>query len=361
MTDSLQFRPNCLNKDRIRLWIPASSSAHTLPLALHNKKLHVLLSSVRESTRNTYGTGLACYHLFCDKYKLPWSNRAPASPELISAFVAYLAGHYSASSINNYLSGVRLWHLVHSQPWRINQTELHSLLRGARLLQPQPKQQRQPLLLKDIQAIMQKLELDKPLPAAAFACLTTTFFSCARLGEFTILTLKSFNPNKYITPNGVSVIQDIKGESTTTFHLPQTKTNPFGENVYWKSQPFSCDPEKALINHLVVNKPLPHHHLFSYKVKGKHRPLTRNAFLVTIKEAAQKAGIAFHFGHSLRIGGTLEYLIRGVPLEVIKRQGRWKSDAFALYLRNHAQVLSPYLSHNISVQNSLLQAIQPPL
>ncbi|KAG2057448.1 hypothetical protein BDR06DRAFT_179454 [Suillus hirtellus] len=48
-------------------------------------------------------------------------------------------------------------------------------------------------------------------------------------------------------------------------------------------------------------------------------------------------------GHGIRIGGTLEYLLRGVPFETVKTMGRWNSDSFLLYLRKHAVILAPYL------------------
>ena len=47
-------------------------------------------------------------------------------------------------------------------------------------------------------------------------------------------------------------------------------------------------------------------------------------------------------GHSIRIGSTLEYLLCGLPFEVMKAKGRWNSDPFHQYLRNHAKVPAPY-------------------
>ncbi|KAF8958928.1 hypothetical protein BDZ97DRAFT_1667759, partial [Flammula alnicola] len=43
------------------------------------------------------------------------------------------------------------------------------------------------------------------------------------------------------------------------------------------------------------------------------------------------------------IGSTLEYLLRGVPFEVMKVKGRWASDAFIKYLTKHSQILAPYM------------------
>lgn len=64
-----------------------------------------------------------------------------------------------------------------------------------------------------------------------------------------------------------------------------------------------------------------------------------------IKEAAQKTSIPYVYGHSLRIGATLEYLKQGIPFEVVKRHGRWSGESFAIYLQQHAQIIGPYLSN----------------
>jgi hypothetical protein len=50
--------------------------------------------------------------------------------------------------------------------------------------------------------------------------------------------------------------------------------------------------------------------------------------------------------HAFWVGGTLEYLLQGVPFEVVKSHGRWKGDAFQLYLCKHAQVVASYIQAN---------------
>ena len=37
-------------------------------------------------------------------------------------------------------------------------------------------------------------------------------------------------------------------------------------------------------------------------------------------------------GHGIQIGGTLEFLLCGVPFNVMKALGCWLSDTFMLYL-----------------------------
>jgi hypothetical protein len=92
-----------------------------------------------------------------------------------------------------------------------------------------------------------------------------------------------------------------------------------------------------------INKPPSNGHLFAYKWKFGHRPLTKKTFIGRLAQAVQDAGEDPLQGHGIQIGSTLEYLLRGISMETVKVIGWWASDAFILYLRKHAQVLAPYL------------------
>jgi hypothetical protein len=63
-------------------------------------------------------------------------------------------------------------------------------------------------------------------------------------------------------------------------------------------------------------------------------------------------------GHGIRIGATLEYLLRGLSLETVKAKGRWQSEAFTIYLRKHAQVMAPYMQADL--QQQFMGFIMPP-
>jgi hypothetical protein len=235
------------------------------------------------------------------------------------------------------------------------------MLKGARKSTPEalklPK--RQPLLIADILAVRAQLDLSIPLDAAFFACLTTTFFTASRLGEFTIQNLNSFNAEAHIKVANVQHnITDRNGNIVTTFHLPQTKIVPKergGETVFWAQQEGHSDPSAALTNHLEINQPPQLAHLFAYRHNGAHRPLTKHTFLTRLKKALNSAGRPMKHGHSIRIGATLEYLLRGVPFEAMKSIGRWSSDSFSLYLRKHAQILAPYVQANPDLHQRISQ------
>jgi hypothetical protein len=62
-------------------------------------------------------------------------------------------------------------------------------------------------------------------------------------------------------------------------------------------------------------------HLFAHRHGTGFRPLTKCSFLNHINAVAALLGLEPLKGHGVRIGGTLEYLLRGLPFDVVKSIG----------------------------------------
>jgi len=169
-----------------------------------------------------------------------------------------------------------------------------------------------------ILAIWGQLQLDKPWDAAVYSCLTTAFYAAVHLGEFTLPNLKAFNKETHIKPSDIRIEHDRNGLHSTVFHIPRTKTSIHGEDVSWSKQAGDTDPEAALAHHLALNKPPADGHLFSYLKDSRFCPLTKSTFIRTVAEAARKVGLNPQQGHGIRIGSTLEYLLRGTPFASAK-------------------------------------------
>ena len=117
-----------------------------------------------------------------------------------------------------------------------------------------------------------------------------------------------------------------------------------GESLYWAKQDGASDPEEALLRHLEFNNPPANFHLFGYSNnQGVITPMTKKTFTARVSKAASIAGLTRIKGHSIRIGATLEYLLRGIPFDVMKVKGQWNSDTFHKYLHDHARVMAPYM------------------
>jgi hypothetical protein len=243
----------------------------------------------------------------------------------------------------------------------MNAAEMKAALDGAAILAPPSSRmpKRAPVTLDIISALVTKFDLSKPLDAAVFACLTTTFFSAARLGEFTLTSLKAFDPRQHVKLADMHYNQDRNGLRVTVFSLPRTKCAVDGEDVYWASQQGTYDPQAALTNHFKVNNPPRYQALFSWRHPKGVRPLTRTEFLNRINLAATELGLESLKGHGIRIGATLEYLLRGVPFDVVKSIGRWSGDSFRLYLRQHAVILAPFIQ-GTPIMDSFTRYTMPP-
>ncbi|KAJ3513562.1 hypothetical protein NMY22_g15006 [Coprinellus aureogranulatus] len=335
-----ELRPHVLARERLRLWIPLDARNQldlngtpiNLPQSDMERITEVLKEAWAESTREVYGSGLLTYHVFADIRKLTERQRAPAKKVVLAAFISDLAGAYSASTIRNYICGLRAWHILHGLEWDVCVEEIEALLRAANRIAPARKKKRQPFTIDYISTLRCGLDLESNnLHIAVFACLTTTFYSASRLGEFTVKTLKganAFNPNIHIKPSDVRVEMDENGLESTVFH---------------------------------TNRPDPNGPLFAYR-EGKHdklKPLTKAKFIEVIHNTADLTGLEHLQGHGIRIGSTLEYLLRGVPFDVMKVKGRWASDSFQIYLRKHAQILAPYMQARSHQHQEFVRIVMP--
>lgn len=358
------LRPHCLARERLLRWQPPPSANASTGSPLDRRRVFdVAAHAWSENTRQTYGSGLLIFHAFCDANAIAEDTRAPADRALVSLFIANLAGSYSVSAITNYIAALAAWHTLHGLSWCTNEAEVMILIKGAARLAPARKALRPPFTVSMLSAVLSQCSQTVPVDCAFAAALTTCFWGTARLGEIVIPKQGAFDCAKHPTPAHVHTRQDARGNLLTSIHIPSTKAAQLdGEDIYWAPQPGILDPAAAMKRHLAVNSPSPTTHLFAYRTaSGNSHPLTRNTFLSRLKSAALAAGVTIPTGgHSIRIGSTTEYLLRGIPFDVVRAKGRWKSDSFYLYLRHHADVIAPYLQANADALAELSRRIAMP-
>ncbi|KAF8962778.1 hypothetical protein BDZ97DRAFT_1662452, partial [Flammula alnicola] len=190
-------RPHCLCTDRIHLWLPVAPNPASAPVGyalsspdIAARVLDLLSLAWTAETRSGYGTGLLVFHVFCDGKVPPVPDhlRGPASEALILEFIASCAASFAGDSVSVYVNGVKAWHTVHGMPWLTDKVRLRTALMAATKLVPESSKrpERPPLLLQEIVAIHDHLDLTTGMDAAIYACLTTAFWACTRLGEFTV-------------------------------------------------------------------------------------------------------------------------------------------------------------------------------
>lgn len=199
---------------------------------------------------------------------------------------------------------------------------MESILKAAMALtSPSFKQiPRDPYTLDSISLLLAAIDCSQPLGTALTACFTSAFWGVAWVGELTLPNLCSINNARHIKPSNVHHFSDQIGLPITAVFLQETKLNPASEAIYWATQP--------RIQTLMV----PSH----------------TTYVSTIPPLMV---------HSLHIGGTLEYLFRGVAFDVVKAKGHWSSEAFLIYLQKHAEIKAPYMQVQPAVDSTFIQYI----
>ncbi|KAG2748866.1 hypothetical protein P692DRAFT_20683728, partial [Suillus brevipes Sb2] len=132
------LRPHCSAKDRLRLWRPATDDSHSSPLPHEDAQRiqNVMIHAWAGSTQEAYGSGILAFHVYCDSKSIGEPSRAPASSELIAAFISDLAGSYSGKTIASYVHGVRAWHILHGKSWSLDDDRIDTMLKAAKNLTP---------------------------------------------------------------------------------------------------------------------------------------------------------------------------------------------------------------------------------
>lgn len=77
--------------------------------------------------------------------------------------------------------------------------------------------------------------------------------------------------------------------------------------------------------------------------------MAKKAFIDQINAIMTSLGKDNLKGHGIQIGGTLEFLLWGVPFNFVKSLGCWSSDAFILYLHQYVIIIEHSESYNSHV------------
>ncbi|RXW17778.1 hypothetical protein EST38_g8068 [Candolleomyces aberdarensis] len=354
------LRPAVAARDRISHWVtPFSLSQLDSMRAKISfdsiRKINIAaVSSLAETTRTGYGSGLLRFTEFCDREGISEYSRMPASSTLLAAFVADQASKTSSSSINSWMSAVRAWHIINNAPWHGSSEFVAQVKLGASRMAPvsSKKSPRNPVTLEHILALQKNLNPSDSFDAAVWAVACIAFWSCCRLGELTVSSEKSFSPRLNVDRSSAAVTFSTSlptssssrssPQESLSFHIPWTKvTKDAGADIHVVGHD-RCSPTRAMSNHLKVNASAPpSSHLFSYQTEsGRWAPMVKSKFLDRCHSIWSSLGLLRVHGHSFRIGGATELLLGGMPPHVVASVGRWKSLAFLLYWRRVSDIIS---------------------
>ncbi|CAH1253130.1 Hypp1093 [Branchiostoma lanceolatum] len=312
--------------------------SHLVFLSLPDELLRILERDALRSqqvafalgTQANHRTEFRAYQLFCSFFDLP---PLPANPHQLACYAQFLSRSMkSPASISQYLSAVNLLHKMNGlPPCSTSSFEIQQTLRGIKKTLAQQPRERHPLTPEVLLTLRSSLDLSLPQDLTLWSAILIAFFSYLRKSNLVPPSSTKFDPIKHLSRQAILV-----AKSSLLVNVSWSKTLQARERTI--SIPVLAIPGHPLCpvtayRRMVAALPgQPGDPAFllpgrSFLTASKFE----KAFSALITNAGFPKG---HFTpHDLRRGGYTLAFEAGVPRELRRVHGDWKSDADLLYLK----------------------------
>jgi hypothetical protein len=297
-------------------------------------------------TSHNYDYAIKRYLKFAASVGFSEKQALPASEELLLLFVCEGLGRTGPGTAKNNLSALRSWHVKHRLPWK--RPECMGLVSKA-LTEFWPRdvkkpKQRPPIKSSMVTMLAEAWRDGSPRHVCALAIAVAAWSGQCRLGELLPPSPSSLDPKRI--PRRSSWSGSKTNRRASEIQLPWTKTTRFnGATVFLVDQRDPLNATVAMSNHFKASPLDSNSFLCEYKSGRRSKVLGKEEFLEMCNSVWTNAGIPRITGHSFRIGGTTALLCSGVHPEIVKKMGRWTSDAFLQYWRSLGQLFAQHASN----------------
>jgi hypothetical protein len=332
----------------------ANSSAINVPLIPKNlalvqarNRLELALAhSHAPKTSKNYGYAVRRYVQFAASIGFSEDDAFPASEELILLWICEGLGKTGPGTAKQNLAALRAWHLKHRLPW--HRPECVPFISKA-LREFWPRESRKPAMRPPITSAMISMLITawqggSPKELCALAIAIAAWCGQCRLGELLPESLRSLDRKRIPRRshwNGPSP----SDPDSSVLTLPWTKTKLFdGDQIFLLRQRHPLNATTALSRHFIASPLSPDHFLCQFGTVQTASFLCKESFMEMCNVIWSKEGLPRITGHSFRIGGTTALLCSGVNPDVVKKLGRWSSDAFLTYWRSLGHLFSKHAS-----------------
>ena len=294
-------------------------------------------------TRKTYSTSVKSYTFFCAVRGI--QPAFPATTETLCDWVCHLSNKRPKNkTIKAYITGVRSMHvdMGYGDLSAFHSPQLERVIAGLRRMRGEAGTRERRPITKDL--LLQMLpyfdrKTREGVTLHASFCLA--FAAFLRVGEFTYSAKDLEDPDFsqwFLTRRSVTLHEDH-----LELTLPASKTDPFRQGI---TLTIAASGDEACPVEAIRQ-------LFKWEAPS-NSPLFQwdNAFtrqLVTnkLREVLALLGVEGHYsGHSFRRGAATSAREAGLSSEEIQLLGRWKSDAYRLYIVTHpAHILAASRRH----------------
>jgi hypothetical protein len=292
------------------------------------------------NTRKTYSTGQQSFINYTRLHSLYNPNGAilPATQPTIMCWVASLAGRVQPKTIKAYLSAVCSLHVDADLPFSICESPVvQRLICGIKRFHgEQDRKPVQPIARPLLLAILAQLRPGViPGHTTLYAVYCLAYAGLLRSGEITVGS-RDKDSSLNLARDSMQFYPDFENCTHITLTLPGSKNDPFrkGITITIATAPGTPLCPVTAVKRLFTELPRAGSAPLFEGLDGK--PLHYKAFVAGIHSSLEAAGInpKRFAGHSFRRGTASEAAATGFSNYEIQLLGRWRSDAYKLYIEN---------------------------
>lgn len=297
----------------------------------------LLSSALTEGTRRSYQRAWAVFRQFYAQFYGSPNPTLPLSPVCLPLYISYLSFRKLAySTITLHLSAISYAHKVGGFCDPTKSFLIQKLLTA--LSRQRHSDIRLPITRPVLNELVRSLEYTN---SSAFqrtlfsAMFLTAFYGLFRIGELSTKSARfacsvvQYRDLQILSREGVPCTVKI----TISDYKHNSDHRPF-DILITRDDSVSFCPVKTLLNYCKVrgNRPGP---LFC---NSDQTPISVYQFNTELLRCLQYCGldISRYKNHSFRIGGACHAADKGFSDAQIRALGRWKSDAFKVYLRSES-------------------------
>ncbi len=283
------------------------------------------------STHASYSSALNSYLAFCQLHHFPLDP----TPDTLSLYVVFQSHHIEPRSVDAYLSGICSELEAFYPAVRANRRAplVARTLKGCKRLYSKPVQRKRALTRDDLNIVSSSLAHTQSHDDLLFLTLLLTgFHALLRLGELVWPDQRDRRSYRKLSRRTSVKCSDVSFE----FALHSHKTD----------RQFAGD---IVLVHKTVSGANPLDTFRAYLTARDNRHPCRSELWLKFDGGVPTRGwftrrLRRFFptdvsGHSMRAGGATALALDGVPHASIQAMGRWSSDAWRIYIRQHPAVV----------------------
>lgn len=284
--------------------------------------------ALADKTSKTVRSEVNTFLVVCHRYG--WRS-VPASEVTLMRYVVVLARSLTYASVKKYLGALR--HL-HERFVAYESYHLQRVLQGIKRVKGGHSYSKLHITPQILRLMFNTLDLAQIEDLAFWCASLLAFLTFFRKSNVCVEKAAAFDEDRHLQGRDIVVGEDIVQvvarwtktiqfkERVLVIPIVRVKGTIFDLGRFWKvykGRDKGGEREPA----------------FGFQRGGERVAMTQNWFSQRLKRALGEAGLEAwkYSGHSFRSGGATFAFECGLPMEVIKLQGDWRSDAYLRYVR----------------------------